>query len=448
MPVAAELLISRSLINVNWTAPTNGETASCTKPSATAELTSSRFSSRIKPIHTQDRFGKTPLLLAVPIRDQKMVALLPKSGADANLKAGNLSNPFLQALQLGDTQIAQVLVDHGAQVNALNQDGLKPVYVAAEVGDVAMLGFLLDRGADIDAPPESGIWTPLMAAANWSQMVTLHELLNHGADHGIESPLNGLTALHFPATQGPPEAVGLFLAYGAFQKRSRHGFPVDMAIQCRQYESADLLYEYGMTEPPPGAPFTERLWRAYCEPTLCPPITEVPPKDTGSPTRYYPVKSAASPASTVSSSPYPPMDTAFSSSLRRRIPPHTPAATHHITDQYNHRTKSFTPSKASASSHLLMMPATGPSPQSRKGPYVSYLAPSTAQPYEYQHRTPSTSAIFPGLELQAAGVERAPDSLICQGQQRRVSQHRRSRRRNEARDNASTQGHRDTDNDP
>lgn len=488
----AELLLSTGYVNIDWKDPSNGQTQGETALHLAVRL---RKVDIVKiliqnkaDLEARNRTNVTPLRIAVQNRDQNMVALLLKAGADANARAENHATVFMEALTMRDMQIAQVFIDNGANVDVLTYRGLKLVHLAAERDDdIDILRFLLDNGADINATPKRGIWTPLMGAAQRDQMVTMHELLNRGADHGIQTDSDSYTALHFATRNRNLEAVGLLLAYGAIQKKSQYGLPIEIANQLQQYEIVDLLHEYSTIEPSPFVPFTERLWRPFCDPALCPPVTEVPPKDVcprhpdlpfdsvpkpATPTLYYPLQSARSQTPTAFPTTYPSTLTTTAPASRSRTPSHNPLLASHFTDPYGHQHDPFAASRASPSFNSLAIPVTAPSAHPRTALYMPSQAPLTTQLYQPYHTTPPTFTALPDLRSRAASFNTFPPSMPItketeetvqpytpasevgtaltsthSGQWDRAPEHRRSYDLEDTLDDASMEAHWDTQDD-
>lgn len=273
-----ESLLSKD-IDIDWKGPGAGETALHRAVATRSTEIVKMLVKHNADLAVEDRFKFIPSRRAMQLRDKNMLALLLELGADPNYQHMKDVSLLSEAIQMNDLELAQVLIDHGADVETTNTRGARMMHVAAEMNDTVVLEFLLQNGANINAHTSKSAFTPLMAAARTSSLSALHVLLNRGADHAIQEDDGNLTALHFATSFCPIEGVALLLAYGATQKSSRTGFPIDVARRMNKIEVADLLHEYGTIEPPPFQPCSDLFWRMGCDPTTCPPVFEVPLKD-------------------------------------------------------------------------------------------------------------------------------------------------------------------------
>ena len=116
------------------------------------------------PLEDINKYGWTPLLLAVFLRD--------------------------------DTSIAQILLDAGAKINnqGLKPFGGTPLHVAAQLEHTNHVKLLLERGAD---PNAIGYWwTPLHVACFKLNVDIARLLLEHGADPNVKQLDQKTTPLH------------------------------------------------------------------------------------------------------------------------------------------------------------------------------------------------------------------------------------------------------------
>lgn len=113
-------------------------------------------------IHTRNRFGSTPLLLA--------------------------------ACQTGDPQIVQYLHSRGAKLQDRDSYGNTALMCAAEAGNVRLVQWLLERGARVNQKNRLG-QTALFFAAKEGKYHTVRALLNKGAKAVMKDVL-GRTPQH------------------------------------------------------------------------------------------------------------------------------------------------------------------------------------------------------------------------------------------------------------
>lgn len=175
----------------------------------------------------RDRFGQTPLDIALAYKNGNVVAallhlgqklkeseqiaeetmesatlrgqteiarLLLDNGLDVNKPSANGSSYLNDAALKGQKKMVQLLLDHGASLGARNQSGGTALHDAALGGNADVVGLLLDRGAVIDDRElESGA-TPLMMAASMGRVEVVTLLLKRGANRLLRDKA-GHTAL-------------------------------------------------------------------------------------------------------------------------------------------------------------------------------------------------------------------------------------------------------------
>jgi ankyrin repeat protein len=178
--------------------------------------------------------GWTPLHLAVAERQEEIVRLLVKAGADLAARTEHDRTPLHFALESAPELVA-VLRELGAPVDAASAAFLDDVHelareldrgawladpvtgvgllaFAADGGAVRTARLLLDRGADADGGA-------LHAAASHGYVEVVRMLLAAGADVDRRDPDTGRTPLHAAVAAGPggdaPGVVRVLLAAGA-----------------------------------------------------------------------------------------------------------------------------------------------------------------------------------------------------------------------------------------
>jgi uncharacterized protein len=174
-----------------------------------------------------DRFGQTPLDLALAYKNGNTVAALLRLPVHRTDIEATAEQAIESAISRGRTEVArtliesgfdiekptsagstylhdaalksqkkmvQLLLDRGARVNTLNRNGATPLHDAALSGNPDVIGLLLDRGAHIDATDEKSGATPLMLAAAFARSPAVALLLARGANPTIKDH-QGRTAL-------------------------------------------------------------------------------------------------------------------------------------------------------------------------------------------------------------------------------------------------------------
>ena len=167
-----------------------------------------------------DKYRRTPLMLACEYPSDPLVQLLAKGGADINFKAGNgetamyyLITKSVSNLGRGMSQynkdivnILQALLENGADIDAaVDNEGNTALNLVCQAGYLADLNGtlveeLVDAGADVDKPGQSGK-TPLMSFAqkgNEMKYNIAELLLDNNADVTY-TDREGKTALTYAA---------------------------------------------------------------------------------------------------------------------------------------------------------------------------------------------------------------------------------------------------------
>ena len=194
----------------------------------------------------RDRFGETPLDIALAYKNGNVVAtllhlgqnlkesqkiaeetmesatlrgqteiarILLDNGFDANKPSANGSSYLNDAALRGQKKMVQLLLDHGASLTARNASGGTALHDAALGGNAEVVALLLDRGAEIDDQEHESGATPLMMAASMGRVEVVTLLLKRGANRLLRDKA-GHTAVERARDTENEEIVKL-LAAGA-----------------------------------------------------------------------------------------------------------------------------------------------------------------------------------------------------------------------------------------
>lgn len=166
-------------------------------------------------IDSRDRYGRTPLHLAIENDRLTLVERLLEAGADVNATADFAGTPLhAAAWNDGDTATIRLLIEAGASVVARDDRGETPLHIASRVSDRTLVAALLGAGADVGARDGSGR-TPLHAASDGHpKRDVVAALLAVGADPQSRDDL-GRTPLHAAARAYNNTAAVALLAAGA-----------------------------------------------------------------------------------------------------------------------------------------------------------------------------------------------------------------------------------------
>jgi ankyrin repeat protein len=222
---------------------------------------------RLAPVvdpNGSDRWGPTPLSMAVQYGDLPLVSLLVRRGADVN-QGKTFLTPVTFAARRGELSLVEhlrkagaaasivtwtylgehdlLLLDHGVNIDSTDATGETPLHRVADIRRASggatgkMATLLLDRGADPNARNWDDV-TPLHQAVRARNIAVVEVLLARGADpnardgsHGSTPPRRAVSGTGAGGTAGTTDLMvpltRLLLRYGADpDMRDKRGVPV------------------------------------------------------------------------------------------------------------------------------------------------------------------------------------------------------------------------------
>lgn len=157
-------------------------------------------------VNTQDKSGRSLLLIATIQQQAEMAKLLVTHSADVNLQADNLDSPFLYAGASGQTALVKLFLANGARFDLFNRYNGTALIPACERGHVETVTILANtKGFPIDHVNRLG-WTALLEAVilgngseSYRQIVQI--LKDAGANLTIADK-DGVTPLQHARSRG------------------------------------------------------------------------------------------------------------------------------------------------------------------------------------------------------------------------------------------------------
>ncbi|KAK3377271.1 ankyrin repeat-containing domain protein [Lasiosphaeria ovina] len=151
-------------------------------------------------IEAENKAGQRSLALAAIHGNGAMVRLLLDKGADIDAKDNEGFTALNTATMCRRPEIVELLLDRGANIEAANARGRAPLVIASNRGLESTVRLLLAKGAEIDAGHKTD-YTALAGAIDGLHPEVVQLLLDNGADAGKLLASTGMT-LRDPAGQG------------------------------------------------------------------------------------------------------------------------------------------------------------------------------------------------------------------------------------------------------
>ncbi|MCI7644612.1 MAG: ankyrin repeat domain-containing protein [Lentisphaeria bacterium] len=194
----------------------------------------------------QDKYGRTPLFLAIEANNAKTInLLLDKFDADPNLKHNDGNCPVLLAAQQGDIPLLKALIRKKADLNVEREDGATPLVLALRKN--AMRDFLIASGVDLETHVmDKGMKILHFAIENFGDGEPACYLLEKGANPN-STDMFGDTPLHYAARCCNHVAVKALLAKNVdVNKQNKKGeTPIFLAASRGNVAIVNLLLKKG-----------------------------------------------------------------------------------------------------------------------------------------------------------------------------------------------------------
>jgi len=199
-------------------------------------------------VNAHDKYGRSPLVIAVQADHKDVAEVLIAHGADVNnipcIRKSLLctqSVPDVLPLEVvANKEMADLLIAHGANVNAYDTLGNTPLATARN-NEIAEL--LLAHGADIRARPKPSECSPLGVPVAADRMSVVEVLLAHGVDVNAKCG-TGVTPLYNATNRKMAE---LLIANGAdVNAKAKNGStPLFHASLFNKLDVAECLIAHG-----------------------------------------------------------------------------------------------------------------------------------------------------------------------------------------------------------
>ncbi|KAJ7373498.1 hypothetical protein OS493_011095 [Desmophyllum pertusum] len=196
-------------------------------------------------VHAKDKFGKTPLILALEglcydgdteIQVITLVKTLLDHGSSVNGTDHYGRSPLHRVPPVATRELCDLFLQHGADVKLEDENRETPLHFAASFDNIACIEWLLQQGANVGALDRENR-TPLHAAAYEGHSSSLELLIQHGADVHLADK-KGWLPLHFAATRGHFNAAEVLLQNGSdvttVDQKGRTALYLAVRSECRR----------------------------------------------------------------------------------------------------------------------------------------------------------------------------------------------------------------------
>lgn len=193
-----------------------------------------------KNIDIRNKYGSTPLHLAIMYQQAPMVEFLLNNRADPNALNDDYS-PLCFASHRKSEKIVQMLLQHRANPNANIS-----IYNAAQEGHTHIVRLLIESNARFDGPMY-GQSSPLQVAAHFGHLEVVDLLCKQGANLEFVGMPCGDTPLYLACEHQHFDVVRLLIKHGANVNHVTKAYqtPLSIAVQSGCIEIVECLLEHG-----------------------------------------------------------------------------------------------------------------------------------------------------------------------------------------------------------
>ncbi|KAL3075605.1 hypothetical protein niasHT_034972 [Heterodera trifolii] len=200
-------------------------------------------------VNVPNIFGRTPLHEVAKLGDEKMLKIMWKMNADANIRDKEDKTPLHVAAERGHTQVVETLIDKfGSSIRARTKDGSTLLHLVSAEGHADTALAFLKRGVPLYMPNKSGaVSLHKAAAAGYNEVVKI--LINRGTKVDIPTRDN-YTALTVAVRSGQASVVETLLGFGADVhitngQIGETALHVAAGLPCGDIECAQMLLKSG-----------------------------------------------------------------------------------------------------------------------------------------------------------------------------------------------------------
>ena len=160
-------------------------------------------------IEAKDKYGYTPLMITAFYGMVDFMRVLLDSGVNLEAKDKNGNTALMMGVHFGVIEVVRILINNGGNIEAKDNDNYALSMVAAYSGRADIMKLLIDQGVNIEAHNDYG-YTPLLIAVCHGRVDVVKLLIAEGANIGAKL-INGETALELAMREGNADIIGLLI---------------------------------------------------------------------------------------------------------------------------------------------------------------------------------------------------------------------------------------------
>lgn len=198
-------------------------------------------------INIQTRAGITPLLAAIKSRQFECALRILKYSPDVNICDNDQVSPLYAATEYRAIEVVTPLLKMGASMDSPAPNDVSPIQLACLRGYHEIIELMLETNPAVVKSSKMLAKPLIFLAISSASPLTLQVLLHAGVDPNTRAPGNQNTPLHEVCRQGYSTMVADLLSHGADPTlQSPVGTALHMAVGAGQYKCAKQLLTFGM----------------------------------------------------------------------------------------------------------------------------------------------------------------------------------------------------------
>ncbi|XP_044762829.1 uncharacterized protein LOC123319871 [Coccinella septempunctata] len=164
-------------------------------------------------VDSRNKYGHTPLFLAVAKGCDEIVEMLLNKGATINPKDRDGVTPLHIVSETNHERMVEFLLSHGADVNVSDNKNRLPIELAVAEGRITSVKLFLEKNKSFLNRRGNQNFSLLHIATDYGHKEIVRFLLDQGADMHLTND-KGSKAIHIAAREGFTDIIDVFLEKG------------------------------------------------------------------------------------------------------------------------------------------------------------------------------------------------------------------------------------------